>query len=260
MIYWLVGGFVLLGLAVAGIYAFQEKLIFFPEKLPADYTYTFPGQYSERWIEVAEGVQLNALHFRAKSPKGLIFYLHGNAGSLAGWGEMAPVYTQLGYDLFVLDYRGFGKSRGKIANETHFHQDIQIAYDQLKQEYEESQIVIVGYSIGSGPAACLAAHNSPAQLILQAPYYSLTDLTQHIYPIVPAGMLKYKFPTYEYVTQVKAPITVFHGDQDEVIYYESSVKLKAHLKPTDEMITLKGQTHSGMNENSAYQRALRERL
>ena len=260
MLYWLIGILGVLGLIMLLAYNFQEKLIFFPEKLPEDQAFSFRGDYEERWIPVEEGVRLHGLHFRSDSAKGLVFYLHGNAGSMAGWGGVGPIYTRLGYDVFILDYRGFGKSEGKIKNEEQFHQDIQIAYDELKAEYAESNIVIVGYSVGSGPAANLAANNSPGYLILQAPYYSLTDLTKNIYPFVPGFLLKYKFPTCDYVEKVNAPITVFHGYEDEVIYYGSSVKLKRHLKPTDELITLNGQAHNGMNENPTYQQALQERL
>lgn len=245
---------------VSSIYMLQEKMIFFPEKLPESHNFAFPGQFEERWFQVDEKVKLHGLHFRSDSSKGLIFYLHGNAGSLDSWGGIAPVYTNLGWDLFVLDYRGFGKSQGRIQSEKQFHQDIQTTYDQLKTEYPEKKIVVIGYSIGSGPAARLAAHNQPAYLILQAPYYSLVDLTKNIYPIVPGGLLKYKFPTHQFLEEVKAPVTLFHGYEDEVIYFGSSMKLKRHLKPSDELITLQRQGHNGMNEDPAYRKAIAERL
>ena len=99
-----------------------------------------------------------------------MFYLHGNAGALDTWGDIAKVYTSLGYDIFILDYRGFGKSEGSIYSEEQFYKDVQAAYDVMRKEYPENKIVVEGYSIGTGPATILAATNHPKLLLLQAPY------------------------------------------------------------------------------------------
>lgn len=78
----------------------------------------------------------------------------------------------------------------------------------------------------------LASANRPKLLLLQAPYYSLGDLMHTLYPIVPVFLLKYKFETFRFVEKTEAPVVLFHGNQDEIIYPGSSEKLKAHLKPT----------------------------
>jgi pimeloyl-ACP methyl ester carboxylesterase len=240
-----------------GLLSFQqERLIFFPEKLPDAYVFRFDQDFEEVWVPAKDGTQLHGLLFRTKEPKGLVFYLHGNAGSVASWGWVAKTYTDLHYDIFVLDYRGYGKSRGKISSEKQFYADAQAAYDALKTRYSEDRIVIAGYSIGTAAAAKLASENQPRLLILQAPYYSLGDLMHNLYPFVPAFLLQYKFETFRFVENTKAPIALFHGDRDEIIYHGSSEKLKAHLKPTDQVIILKNQGHNGMNENPEYQREL----
>jgi len=234
----------------------QERLIFFPEKLPADYRFQFDQDFEEVWVPAKDGTLLHGLLFRAQESKGLVFYLHGNAGSVASWGWVAGPYTDLGYDIFVLDYRGYGKSEGKISSEQQFFADAQAAYHALKTRYSEDQIVIAGYSIGTAAAAMLASSNHPKLLILQAPYYSLVDLMQNLYPFVPTFLLQYKFETFRFIENTKTPIVLFHGDRDEIIYPGSSEKLKAHLKPTDQVIILKNQGHNGMNENPDYQREL----
>ncbi len=83
-------------------------------------------------------------------------------------------------------------------------------------------IVILGYSMGTGTAARLAADNHPRQLILQAPYFSMKDMARYYYPMLPSFLLKYTFPTYRNIQRVTVPVTIFHGDNDEVIYYGSS--------------------------------------
>ncbi len=182
--------------------------------------------------------------------------MHGNAGSIDSWGDVASIYTVLHYDVFMVDYRGYGKSNGVISSEGQVFSDMQAAYDTLKARYTEDRIVVLGYSIGTGPATKIAADNHPRLLILQAPYYSLTDMMKHSYPIIPTFILKYRFETNEYIKNCKMPITVFHGDADEVIYYNSSVKLKQFFKPTDTLITLNGQGHNGITENVDYKIAI----
>jgi uncharacterized protein len=234
------------------LYFFQERLIFFPEKLAADYKFTFSQKFEELSFKTKGNSKLSGILFKADSSKGLIFYLHGNAGSLSSWGEVAKTYTDLNYDFFILDYRGYGKSEGQISSQNQLYNDVQLVYDSIKAKYAESKIIVLGYSIGTGPAAKLASTNSPNLLILQAPYYSLTDMMKHSYPIIPTFLLKYKFSTNEYIKNCKMPVVIFHGDKDEVIYYESSLKLKELFKNTDTLITLTGQGHNGMSDNKQY--------
>ena len=262
-IIWKIAGILLLLYVTVCIlvYFIQEHLLFFPKKLPANYTFHFQPPFEERQIRMNDGTLLHGLLFKGDTTKGLVFYLHGNAGALDTWGEVAATYTRLHYDVFIFDYRGFGKSGGRISSQAQFYEDAQTVYDNLKKVYPENKITILGYSIGTGTAAKLAAVNHPQRLILQAPYYSMTDMAKHQYPFLPSFLLKYPFPTYQYVQATTAPITIFHGDRDEVIYYESSaVKLKACLKPTDTLITLHGQGHNGMSANEDYLVALKRIL
>jgi len=133
---------------------------------------------------------------------------------------------------------------------------MQAAYKKLKTMYDEGKIIILGYSIGTGPAAKIASENRPKLLILQSPYYSITDLIRHTYSIIPTFILKYKFETNKFLPECKMPVAIFHGDQDEIIYYGSSVKLKALMKASDTLVTLKGQGHNGMSINGQYLREI----
>lgn len=242
---------------VAGVALFflQEKYIFFPQKLDKNFEFRFE-KFEEINIKTADGVLLNGLLFTADTSKGLIFYLHGNAGSLSSWGSVAKTYTDLNYDVFILDYRGYGKSEGSIHSEKQLFSDLQAVYDQLKVKYREEEIIVLGYSIGSGLAAMIASTNNPRLLILQAPYYSLVDLMHYTYPVIPAFILKYKLKTNEFIRECKMPVVIFHGNQDEVIYYGSSLKLRELFKPSDTLITLNNQGHNGITDNPQYQSAL----
>jgi pimeloyl-ACP methyl ester carboxylesterase len=238
----------------------QEKLIFFPQKLDKNYRFTFLQSFEEVSIQTKDHETLHGLLFKTENAKGLIFYLHGNAGSLADWGEVASVYTNLKYDVFLLDYRGYGKSSGSIQSEGQLLSDVQTAYSEMLKTYEEDKIIVLGYSIGTGPAAKLASTNGPKMLILQSPYYSLTDVVRHTVPIVPTFILKYKLETYQYIKDCKMPVVLIHGDRDEVIPYSQSLKLKPVLKQSDVLITLAGQPHNGMTFSPDYAKVIQKIL
>lgn len=242
------------------LYFFQERVIFFPQKLGAAHTFEFEEPFEEISIQSSEDYKFHALHFKADRSKGLIFYLHGNAGSLDSWGRVAGAYTKLNYDVFILDYPGYGKSGGAIHSKEQLFKDMQLAYNKILEQYSSDQITIIGYSIGTGMAAKLASTNNAKRLILQAPYYNLKDLMTHTYRVLPTFLLRYNFETNEYLQKCKMPITIFHGDKDRVIYSGSSSKLQQHLKSTDELNILKNQGHNGMTKNPDYLHAIEEIL
>jgi uncharacterized protein len=250
----------LLGLLFGMLSCNQEKLLFYPDKLPKDYKFSFNNRFKEYSIQVDKKTKLNGLLFQCNRSKGLVFYLHGNGGCIDSWGSIADVYLKNNYDLFILDYRGYGKSDGEISSEKELHKDIQITYDSMKNIYEEKNIIIIGYSIGTGLATKLASVNNPKMLILKAPYYNLPDLAHQYIKFLPSVFIRYKLKTNEYIKIVKCPVIIFHGDKDEVIYTGSSYKLKELFKPKDKLIILYGQKHNGINDNETYKLNLRRLL
>lgn len=242
------------------LYFMQERLLFIPDRLAKDHVFDFGSGTEELQVKTNDGKILSALLFKADSTKGLLFYLHGNAGALNSWGEEAEFFQRLGYDVFMLDYRGYGKSEGYISNEKQLFEDVQAAYDTAKRRYPEKDIVVLGYSIGSGMAAQLASTNNPKHLILLAPYYSMIDLVRNKFKVLPSFILKYKLETYKYLAKTKAPTSIFHGRNDEVIYVGSSLKLKTHLKSSDTLILLDQQGHNGISEHIEYRAALKKIL
>jgi uncharacterized protein len=248
-------------LIVSYVYFNQEEMIFQYTKLPKAYKFDYKQKFEEITIASFDNVNLNGLLFKSKeASKGLIFYLHGNAGALNTWGNIVENYTNLGYDIFILDYRGFGKSEGEIESESQFNKDISVAYKSLCGKYNENKITVIGYSIGTGPATFLASNNSPKRLILQAPYYSFIELSNSRVPFIPDFLKKYKFETNIFITKVKVPIFIFHGNKDQIINYNNSQRLSKLLKKEDHFYILNGQDHIGINENQEYLEELKNIL
>lgn len=171
--------------------------------------------------------------------------MHGNAGNLAGWGGVARDFLPFGYDIFIYDYRGYGKSDGTISSEDQIYQDAEKVLKRITQDYRTQDIILYGRSIGSGIASFLATKNRVKALILETPYYNLAWLAKHYYPIIPTFFLKYKFANNEFLKSITSPSFIIHGTDDEVIPYVNSALLAKDF-PSTEFFTIKGGHHNDL--------------
>ncbi|HEX9826283.1 MAG TPA: alpha/beta hydrolase [Flavobacteriaceae bacterium] len=248
--------YILLGLYVmisTTLYFLQEEMLFLPTVLAQDYQYQFEFPFEELFLKTEEQAVINALHFKAESPKGIILYFHGNAGDLSRWGTVVEYFVAKDYDVLVMDYRTYGKSTGTLS-ENALYKDAQFCYDYLKEHYKESEISIYGRSLGTGIATYLASKNHPKQLILETPYYSLIDIAQKRFPIFPVKqLLRYELHTYDFLKNVTCPITLIHGKDDDVIPIESAEKL--YRSASNENLTftiIEGGSHNNLSDFEAY--------
>ncbi|WP_281299408.1 alpha/beta hydrolase [Flavobacterium limnophilum] len=258
---WLLGIIIVLYLCLCGFYYFfQDKLLFNTSaKLKPEHVFKFSEPFEERYISMPDNKKLNGVLFKAKESKGLILWFPGGRGMIDSIGVDSHFYTDLKYDLFILNYRGFGKSEGKISSEKQFNQDMQSVYDYFKKEYAENKIILLGYSLGTGPAAALASANNPKVLVLQAPYYSIKEEARRGFPYLPIDLLqRYEFSTYSSLQKTKCPVLIFHGDADKKIPVAQSYELEKKLKPTDQLIVLKDQGHNRFLENATYLKKLQQ--
>lgn len=242
------------------LFIFQEKLIFRETVLDQNYRFEFPYSFKEIWIKTIENTEINALYFSTDSipKKGIVVYYHGNARDLNRAGKFAPDFTKNGYDILMIDYRGYGKSHGEFS-EQGFMLDAQAAYDYAKTLFPENNIVVYGKSLGTGIATQIAKANKPKILLLETPYFNFTDIPNHFLPIFPYKFLsKYQFATDQHIVKVKCPIHLFHGNEDELIYYESSIKLCKVLnkKPSEMLTTVNGGEHRNLSKFPEYHAAL----
>jgi fermentation-respiration switch protein FrsA (DUF1100 family) len=238
-------------LICAALYLLQERLIFYPEALAPDFTFSFPGRFEEIALP-SDGAVISALYFKADHPKGVVLYFHGNAGSLRSWGSVAESFVGRGYDVLMPDYRGYGKSSGRIAGEQMLHDDAAVAYQYLLGRYSEDQIVVYGRSIGSGIATYLAKTQRPRMLILETPFFSLKEMVRQHYPFVPVALLKYPLRTDLWIGDVACPVYLFHGTSDDLIPYGASERLAALVRTEHQLITIVGGGHNDLSNFEQY--------
>ena len=239
--------------ALALLYFFQERLIFFPSKLEPNHDFSFDQPFEEIRLD-ADGAWISGLKFLAqsrdggqiysnangerKAKNGAVIFFHGNAGNLQGWGKYARYFTDLGYDFYLFDYRGYGKSGGEISSQEQLYADADAMMEPVLREYDASEVAVVGYSVGSGLAARTAQKYGAKRLVLIAPYFSLEDLAREKMPFVPKFLIKYKIPTFEFVGDFGGPVTIFHGEHAELIGVDNSRRLLKFLKPGDKIYEL----------------------
>jgi uncharacterized protein len=242
----------ILFIALSILYSQQERLIFMPYPLASNYAYSFPFEFQELNWEIEEGVTINALHFKSKESKGVVLYFHGNGGNLAGWGGIAEDFLSRKHDLIIIDYRGYGKSTGKIRSEEDLLKDATYAYEYTKSLYPESQITLYGRSLGSGLAVYLAREKNPKRLILETPYNNLADVAKYHYPYIPSFFIKYKLDSENSIGFVKCPIYIFHGTVDVVIPLEYARKLESRIKGNYKFFLISEAGHNDVSETKEY--------
>lgn len=243
---------------LALLWAAQERLIFMPQPLPAAHRFAFGTDVHETWVDVP-GARLHALHLQLPAPAGLVFFLHGNAGNLDGWFADVGFYRRAGHDLFMPDYRSYGKSSGRIDSEAQLHADVRAAWAAVAPRYEGRPRVIVGQSLGAALAASLAAEVQPDALVLIAPYESGRALAAEYYPWVPQALLRYPLRTDAALARVTAPVWLIHGDADDVIPFAHSERLQ-RVAPHATLVRVRGGGHNDLPAFAAYRDALRAAL
>jgi uncharacterized protein len=241
-------------------YFIQEKLIFKPEKLAADFEYKYNAPFEELFFDVEPGVRINGLHFQREKPRGLILYFHGNTRSIKGWARYAKDFYRYDYDVVLVDYRGFGKSTGK-RTELNLHSDMQFVYDTLAAKYPQDHLIIYGRSMGSGFATKLAAENNPRNLILDAPYYSFKKVAERYLPFLPVRfVLRYHLRTDKWIADVNCPIYILHGTRDWLIPIAHSEKLQQINAKRTTLIRIHNGGHNNLPSFPEYHNFIRDIL
>jgi len=254
---YIIAGIVLLTVAV---YFLQERFIFRPERLPADFKYKYNIPFKELFFDVEPGVRINGLHFYRPDPAGLIFYLHGNTRSIKGWAKYARDFYRYNYDVVLVDYRGFGKSTGK-RSEKEMLDDMQFVYKSLTDHCPEDHIVVYGRSIGSGFATKIASDNRPRYLILDSPYYNFGKVVTRFLPFLPVRyILRYQLRTDKWIQHVTCHTYILHGTKDWLIPIRHSVKLQ-QLNPSKiTLIRIRGGAHNNLPSFPEYHNFIRDIL
>lgn len=242
------------------LYFVQDRFIFKPEKLPADFRFKYDAPFKELFFDISPGVRINGLHFYVKDPMGLILYFHGNTRSIKGWAKYARDFYRYQYDVVLVDYRGFGKSTGK-RSEAKMLSDMQFVYSWLAKRYPENHILVYGRSLGSGFATKVASENRPRYLILDAPFFSFQKVVERFLPVLPVKyVLRYRLRTNKWIKRVNCHTYIIHGTKDRLIPIRHSEKLQKLNPHKITLIRITGGGHNNLPSFAEYHNFIRDIL
>lgn len=229
-------------------YLFQERFIFVPlGTLKRDSEIELGSPFKEVFLTAEDGARIHGIHIKSQGARGCILYFHGNTGHINRWAPIAEELTSFGFDVFVPDYRGYGKSRGKRSQKK-LYKDALLCYDHLKKEYPENRICLYGRSLGSAMASWLSARTNPGGIILETPFNNLSTVAAYHTKIIPVKLfLKFTFRNDLHLKRAKSPILLAHGTKDLIVPYRSGFELYKAVKDNAEMLTVPGGHHGDLN-------------
>ncbi len=248
------------------IYFFQDSIIFQRKSLSREYVFNFdpdPNQekFEEYFIPTKDGETLNALLFKTKlRSKGLILYFHGNADNLQRWGKYSVDFTRLGYDILLMDYRGYGKSTGKPTEHLLYKDALTVLHwSEANLKYE--RLIFYGRSLGSAVASNLATAVTPDLLILETPFDELKGAVyEPIRPLLYFLPLHSNFPNKTFLPKVSCRKVIIHGTKDQVVPISSALRLKPLLQERDQFVIIEGGSHRNLRDFESFHKVLAKAL
>ncbi len=242
-------GILLTVLALTTMGCIENMFIYFPEQYPQGYWEAGGHLPKEDCLFTAsDGVRLHGWWFEAKNSSGSksLLWLHGNAGNITHRIDNLTRLFHLGVNIFIIDYRGYGKSRGQPSEEG-LYKDAQAAYDYLikNKGILPQNIYIFGRSLGGAVAVELALKNPCGGLIIESTFTSLPDIGKQLYPYLPVKILtKERYDSLSKIKQINVPKLIIHGDADEIVYFEHAEKLFKAAGQAKDFYQIKGADHN----------------
>lgn len=223
----------------------QSHLIYFPQV--ARNLVITPAQegldYESVTVTTADNEVLHGWFVPALSTaKATILFFHGNAGNISHRMDYLLTFHRLGYNTFIFDYRGYGKSSGS-PSESGTYQDASAAWQYLTEEkaIPPSEIVLFGESLGGAIAAWLATKHEPRALVMSSTFTSIPDLAAELYPFLPARLLsRFQYSTIDYLQSVTCPVLIAHSPQDEIVPFSHGQALFQAASEPKQFLTLQG--------------------
>jgi uncharacterized protein len=186
-----------------------------------------PAQFQLRFQDVQfvseDGTSLHGWWIPAKTAWGTVVYCHGNSGNVGTFAHYAPEFVRRGFNLFLWDYRGYGRSDGHPSEEG-IAADARAAYDVAAELSPSLPIVVYGLSLGGAVASRLATERPAAGLVVEAGFVSLEDMARRQYPRFPMHrLMSMSFDSAASVAALEGmPKLIGHSIHDEVVPFQSA--------------------------------------
>lgn len=241
------------------LYFFQEKFLFHPEPIERNRPHRFDMPFEETDIPFSATDTINLVKFfpdTSKPARGLVIYFHGNQRNVNRYAPYAANFTRNGYEVWMPDYPGFGKSTGMLT-EKKMYQLAEQLYRLAQTRFGSDSIIVYGKSMGTGTAAYLASVKPVKALVLETPYCSIPELVSDYVPFYPCRLLlRYEFPVRNFLSETDCPVTIFQGTDDWVVRHAHARRLEKSLKAGSRFVSIEGGSHNNLGDYPLYHRIL----
>ena len=229
------------------LFIFQGKLIFFPSKGIGDTPGTIGLDYEDVYLVTDDKIKIHGWYVHNPDAKATLLFFHGNAGNISHRIESISIFYDIGLSVFIIDYRGYGKSDGR-PSEYGTYQDAMAAWDYLVDERKlhPDEIIVFGRSLGGAVAASLAAKIMPAAVILESTFTSIKELGKYYYPYLPVSWIsRIHYPVDKQITSFSCPVLIIHSHQDELIPVRFGQRLFQNAPEPKMFLSISGDHNSG---------------
>ncbi|MGH9831776.1 MAG: alpha/beta hydrolase [Blastocatellia bacterium] len=213
--------------------------------------WALPANGEDVWITVAGGERVHGWFVRASAQPAVatVMFCHGNGGNLTHVAWVAEDLSKRGFDTLVFDYRGYGRSDGRIRDEWGLYADTEAVYDHLTRErgVAAERLVIFGQSLGSTAAIDVASRRQCAALVVESGLSSASDMGAVAFPWLPRFMhslAKNRFESARKIADVECPVLVTHGTNDPVIPVDQGRKLYESARDPKRLVIIEGGDHN----------------
>lgn len=237
------------GLLVLTARALHRRVLYQPpEGAPAK----LPDGASLLRAQATDGVAVSALEFAAPKATRTIVHFHGNAEAADDSAPLARELVKRGFSVVLVEYRGYGRSRGATSTEDGLYADAQAVLDALAARGTTAdRIVLWGQALGGGVAAEMARRGRGARLVLVAPLTSTIDLAARIAPFLPLSYVMIdRFDTLAKAPSITLPTLVVHGEADDVIPFEQGQRLSRAL-PNAKLLDVPEARHDNLYKGTS---------
>lgn len=228
---------------------FESKLIYFPTRYPAG-NWTLPSATREVSFSAIDGVELHGWWMTAPGATRTVLYAHGNGGNLTTRREVAIGLRDLGMNVLIFDYRGYGKSEGSPSEEG-LYRDAEAALKWLSDQGVASEdVVLFGESLGTAVMAEMAVRHPVAAIILEAPFTSMPAMARRVLGVPVGWLMRHRFDTLSKVPRFTAPLMVIHGTDDDLVPYEFGQQVVEAAPGPRRLYTVQGAHHNDIMESA----------
>lgn len=228
-------------LAIAYLRYFEQKSIYFPMKEIGTTPRDVGLEYEDVYFKTKDDVELNGWLVSKEGSSIYLLFCHGNAGNISHRLEIINMFVNVGLNVFIFDYRGYGKSQGK-PSEKGLYKDAAAAYGYLiSRGVKKEKIVIFGESLGGAVAIELAKDLDKGALITEGAFTSVPDMAGDIYPFLPIRFLvSSRYNSISKIKDVKIAKLIIHSRDDEIILYKHGKRLFEVAPSPKEFLELRG--------------------